>query len=145
MKKILSLIVLSTGLLMTSYSAEAQSGELKTADGIAFDSVSNTATTKYLYTPEISGLNKVASISLSAAKVSGNVGGTATLEATNDGVEWYPYYNSKDSVYSYTLTDLASQGYRWQLYDTGDLRFRVKVVVSGTQVARITGFYRFRK
>ncbi|HJV19288.1 MAG TPA: hypothetical protein VJ552_05360 [Sediminibacterium sp.] len=146
MKKVFALALLTTGLLFTSVNTEAQtSGELKTADGIAFDTVSNTATTKYLYTPEVSGLYKVASISLSADKVSGAVDGTATLEASNDGVSWYSYYDSKDSVYSYTLTDKSAQGYRWQLYDVGDLKFRVKVVVSGTQVARITGYFRLRK
>lgn len=144
MKKILIFGLFSILSFGLTTNVMAQAGELKTASGIAFDSVSNAATTKYLYTPEISGKKEVASISLKAVKVSGTVSGTATLEASNDGTDWYPYYNSMDSSHSYNLTDLASQGYRWKLSQTSDLKFRVKIVVSGTQVARVTGFYRFR-
>jgi hypothetical protein len=113
----------------------AQTDSLKSQYSLTVDTVTNAGTN---YLTSVKAKNKVpALIVFNAAKISGTVAGTASLEASVDGTTWYSYYGSKDSTYSFTLTNVSAQAYRWELPQLNDLYVRVKVTGSGTMAAKI--------
>lgn len=141
MKKLLSILAIIAFTLTATVTATAQSVPLtnlkKTwgateASGAIFDTVKTTAAV-YLYSGPIWGYKDNVQFTLTATELSGTSGGTATLEVSLDGTNWSSYYNSKDSTYSYTLTDVATaQIYRWDIANWGGGYARIKVVGSGT-------------
>lgn len=87
------------------------------------DTVTSTAA-KYLTAPILNnGFQKVIIVAITATEISGTTAGTATLEASLDGSNWY-----SASTTAHTLTDVASQTFTWSLSDWGSLYLRVKVV-----------------
>lgn len=134
-------------LFALSFSAEAQTVKtLKStwgtveASGVAFDTI-KTTTALYMYTGSVKGMN-VVNIVAKATELSGTTSGTLTLEASLDGTTWYPYYDSKDSVYSKTLADVTgAQVYRWQITNGTDNYYRVRGIGGGTVSVRFEGTY----
>lgn len=113
--------------------------------GAVLDTVTN-STAHYLVTGRVSGVATTVAIHFTALEISGTTAGTATLEASIDGTTWYPYYDSRDSTYSFTLTDVATaQNYRWLVFTGGDEYYRVKVVGSGTVSVKISAKYKSKK
>lgn len=87
----------------------------------------------YLYSKFLNGPREGLIITASAIEISGTTSGTLSLEVSQDGTTWSPYYNSKDSVYVLTLADNTStQNYRWEIAKSNDDYFRVKGVGGGT-------------
>lgn len=127
--------ILIASMLFTVTALQAQTETMTSQYSSSVDTVTD-AGTKYMYS--VKAKNKVpALIVFSATKISGTVAGTATLEASVDGSTWYSYYGSKDSTYSFTLTNVSSQAYRWEIPQLNDLYVRVKVVGSGTMATKI--------
>ena len=146
MKKITYLLMFATLFCLTAGAQNITSKTMKATwgeyapSGNAFDTIKTTAAV-YLYTGPIDNPKEAINIVFTATEVSGTTSGTVTLEASMDGTTWYPYYNSKDSIYSFTLTDVATaQIYRWQIAG-GDKYYRVKAVGGGSVSVRITGDY----
>lgn len=138
MKKFIFFLIATVGMTVASY---AQSPvNLKSQYGLTVDTVTSTAA-KYLTSPVIRPKYDAISVVLHATEISGTTAGTATLEASHDGVVWYSYYTGKDSTYSYTLTDVATQAYRWTIHTWEDIYLRVKVVGISTPNVKIYADY----
>lgn len=147
MKSVLSTLL----ILLIAFSVKAQNiglTSLKTtwgqyeASGATFDTLKTSAAV-YLYTGPLWGVKDKTDITAISTEISGTTAGTITLEASQDGTTWGPYYDSKDSVYSKTLTDVTTaQVYRWDLTNSSDTYYRIKWVGSGTVSVTLTGTYR---
>ena len=122
---------------------KATFGALK-ATGNAFDTI-KTTTAVYLYTNAFGGKNDVI-ITAVATEVSGTTSGTLTLEVSQDGTNWSSYYNSKDSIYSMSLSDVTTaQVYRWDVQGSRDKYFRIKGVHGTSGSVRLTGTFNASK
>lgn len=125
--------------IMAGLAASAQVRTMTSSTyGLALDTVTSTAA-HYMVSGQINaGLKKNVEIVLSATEISGTTGGTATVECSLDNSTWFSPYNSLDSTYSFTLTDVATaQIYRWQLTNQNARYYRVKVVGSGSVSVKI--------
>lgn len=99
--------------------------------GKVLDTVTNTSA-HYMVTTQIPASVGVTAIA-TFTNLSGTVGGTATMEHSLDGTTgWHSVYNTSDTAYSYTLTDVASQSFGWNLSGWLGGYYRVKVVGSGS-------------
>ena len=146
MKQITYLLLFATVFCLTAGAQNITPKTMKATwgeyapTGNAFDTIKTTAAV-YLYTGPIDNPKEAINIIFTATEVSGTTSGTATLEASMDGTTWYPYYNSKDSIFSMTLSDVTTaQVYRWQI-SGGDKYYRVKAVHGTSGSVRITGSY----
>lgn len=100
------------------------------------------AATKYLTVPTVvKGFQKAISVQFYTSKISGTVAGNATLQYSLDGTNFYSL--PKDSVY--TLTNVTTQSFGWQIKDWGDLYLRIKFTGSGTMSNRVFARVLFRK
>ena len=140
MKNKITLLLIA---LTVSFMVNAQVN-LTSVYGNTTDTVTNTAT-KYLYSGVVNGYQKTAAIQVTLTEISGTTAGTISLEASVDGVNYYSYYGSKDSTYTFSPSDVSSQSFRFILTDVGDLYFRVKYVGSGTMSDKISGKILVRK
>lgn len=145
MKRFITLLMLIAAFTVTTvFTTQAQvqvNRTLKSVLNLSSDTVTNAAD-EYLYTGEITSSNTALGIQLVMDRLSGTAAGTATLEASNDNSNWYPYCIggvANDSCYSFTLTNVASQNTRWHVINAADRYFRVKVDGSGTQSLKISG------
>ena len=121
--------------------------------GNTVDTVTNGAT-KYMYSPQIRGFQKVISVVVHLAEISGTTAGTITLEASLSGgtsaADWYPVtsYGVTDSTkgtWTFTPTDVASQNFRFKVTDWSDLYLRVKYTGTGTMSDKIYAYYLARR
>lgn len=110
---------------------KAQVITLKSATNYVADTVVNTAT-KFV-SGAVKGGAYVTTIQFQATKISGTGAGTATLLGSLDGTN----YRSVSAT-SYTITDVASQGFIWTLTGNPALYYRVSVTGSGTESLRIS-------
>lgn len=125
-------ILLMTAMLFVSVASFAQTTnavvDLKSAPASGAhitDTVTNTATA--FLTARIPGSPAVGNIGFRAVKISGTAAGTASLQGSNDGVDFYAA-----SATTYTVTDVASQTFSWALSGFNYLYYRVTVTGSGT-------------
>lgn len=133
-------------MLSIAFCASAQQGttyERKAltnlAKGQVLDTVLN-ATPVYLTSARIGKAYSTLNVVYTATEISGTTSGTATLEASEDGVLWYPIYNSADTSYSFSMTDVATvQNYRWKISNWSDNYVRIKVVGGSTVNFQIKG------
>jgi len=132
MKKIL--FILSMFLLIASAS-HAQTGifAMTGANTLALDTVTNTAT-KYM-SGTAKGYMKTVAVQVTFTKISGTLAGSATLQASVDGVSFYPVPGAG----TFTLTDVASQGAVWSVIDSPYQFYRVSITGSGTMAASFSG------
>lgn len=144
MKKFLFSILMIV-IAMTSNTAHSQTAMTSATYGNALDTVTSTAA-HYMVTGRITGVATTVSLVLKATEISGTTAGTATVEASLDGTNWYSYYDSKDSTYSFSLSDVTTaQYYRWLIYTSGDLYYRIKVVGISTPNVKIQAWYKSQK
>lgn len=134
MKKIVFLLLIIVG----SFAAKAQTDLVSPAFGNLLDTVTNTAT-KYVGA-KITGSPKVIGLAVTVTKISGTVAGTASLEASNDGTNYFAIASSSN-----TNTDVATQVWGWEDVDPAYLYYRVKVTGSGTMAVQIKGKLVIRK
>lgn len=140
MKKLITLLLFAA---VVSFSSTAQSN-LTSVYSNTSDTVTNSGT-KYMYTGAVKGFQKTVAIQYTLTEISGTTAGTISLEASIDGLNYYSYYGSQDSAYTFTAADVSSQTFRFLVKDVGDLYFRVKYVGSGTMSSRVTGKFLARK
>jgi hypothetical protein len=81
-------------------------------------------------TRTINGPARSLSIQMVVTKTSGTVAGTASLEGSHDGTNY-----ASISASTFTLTDVASQNFIWNLAPAPVPYYRVKFVTTGTMVA----------
>lgn len=143
MKK-LFVILLAVAFTLTATQAHSQQN-LLSQYGSKIDTVSNVLGTKYLTSGKIEGFYKSVTVYIDLTEISGTTGGTISLEVSGNGTTWAPYYNSKDSVYTFTPLDQATNTFRFQVYDWGDLYIRVKYAPTGTMSDKISAYYILRK
>jgi hypothetical protein len=146
MKRFISaLLVGLMALSFTPSETKAQGVDLTNTLSATFSNVLDTVTSTtahYMVTRQIKGLYKEFFVVASATEISGTTTGTVSLEASQDNVKWYPYYNSMDSTYVLTLDDqTGAQNYRWKLSNFGDGYLRVKAVGGGTVNYTISAKY----
>lgn len=146
MKKIFAFILVVGALFAANVTASAQAGTvnyLKSQYSNNTDTVVNTAT-KYMRVAAaapIGGYQKAITFAVTLTEISDTTGGTLTLEASLDGTNWYNAYESRDSAYTFTPADVASQTFNFRLTDIRDRWYRVKYVGSGTMSTIIAGRY----
>lgn len=126
MKKFLLIALLSVGA-MISHAQTAMTSAAYPANAV--DTVTNTAT-KYLVSKAIKGAD-VVTVQFYATEISGTTGGTATLQGSLDGTNWYTIGSA------YTLTDVASQCTSFKVTSFGDLYLRVAVTGTGTMSDKV--------
>lgn len=131
MKQILSIIIFS----LFAFTASSQVITLKSVYGNSSDTVVNGAT-EYLTSTAISSYTKikVLTVVLNTAEISGTTGGTAELQGSIDGTN---YYDIGDTTY--TLGDAATNIAAWKVADFGDIYVRIKVTGTGTMSDKIFG------
>jgi hypothetical protein len=139
MKKIL-ILLLSMAFTFTVTNANAQTS-LLSQYGNKIDTASNVLGTKYLTSGKVEKLYRSVTVYVDLTEISGTTGGTISLEVSGNGTTWAPYYNSKDSVYTFTPADQATNSFRFQIYDWGDLYLRVKYTPTGTMSDKITAYF----
>lgn len=108
---------------------------------LPLDTVANTST-KYLTVPvALNSFYKATEVALTYTKISGTVAGTATLEYSLDGTNYYSL--ARDSVY--TATDVTGQTFGWSIKDVAVKYIRVKVTGAGTMSAQVKAKIHARK
>lgn len=124
MKKLLLGLAISM-FAMTGY---GQVVSMTGANNLATDTVINAATKNL--TVKVKGNGSFATV-LTVTKISGTVGGTATLQGSLDGV------NFADLATAYTITD-GSQTKSYDFDRSKYVWYRFKVVGTGTMSASIS-------
>lgn len=132
MKKMKKIGILFTvAMLFISVASFAQTNavvDLKSAPSSGShitDTVTNTGTA--FLTARISGSPTVGNIAFRAVKISGTAAGTASLQGSNDNIDFF-----SASATTYTVTDVATQTFTWPLTAFNYLYYRVTVTGSGT-------------
>lgn len=129
MKKLLILILVAALAMVIAPESKAQIS-MKSQYALTEDTVTNGAT-KYLTSSVINGYKKVVVVQFIATEISGTTGGTATLQGSLDGSNWYTIGSA------YTLTDVATQSTSFSITDFGHLYLRVAVTGTGTMSDKI--------
>jgi len=140
MKKVLLFIAL---VLALAVQTQAQRISVPPTDmtsntyGKTSDTVTS-ATAKYLVSAALPATTEV-TISAVFTKISGTVAGTASLEASVDGTNWFTINrsNTDTGVGTFTLTDVAGQTKSWTLSSPTVRYVRLKTVGSGTLSVRV--------
>ena len=83
-----------------------------------------------------SDAKNIIEIQFTATKISGTVGGTVTVQASLDGVDWYTWQGTA----AYTLTD-ATQTTSFKITNHGAKYIRILAVGTGTMSAQIKAKY----
>ena len=111
--------------------------------GNVLDTFGNSGSTRYLVYPVSqyvpNGYYKAGAIQLVATSISGTTTFTATIQHSNDGVNWYSLKG--DSTYS----GVSSGTYGWYTMSYIDNQIRIKVVSSASGSTQISGSYIFRR
>jgi hypothetical protein len=133
MKRILSLLsIMAIGLASV---AQTSYGAMTATNGLALDTVTNTATKNlFIGTTGKAKFDGSASFVLTVTKISGTVGGTATLQGSNNGTDW------AGIATAYTVTD-ATQTKSFDFDRSKYLYYRINVAGTGTMAASIKGNY----
>lgn len=133
MKKVFTIIALIF-LSATAFSQNIQLAPMRltlsgdVVSGATFDTVVNT-TAHYLYANPIKTYKDAVTIVATVTEINDTTAAAITLEVSIDGINWAPYYGSRDSVYTFSPADAAgAQSYRWNLYAWADAYVRVKCV-----------------
>lgn len=131
MKRILFIIsVLAIGL-----AGQAQSGNMTATNGLALDTVTNTATKNLtIGTTGKLKFDGCGSFVFTVTKISGTVGGTATLQGSHNGTDW------GGIATAYTITD-ATQTKTFDFDRSKYTYYRINVVGAGTMSASIKATY----
>ena len=135
MKKLLVLLAFIGAAFATANKAQAQVTNLFSQYGLTVDTVDNTETLYLSPTATISGYRKVITIQFLAVEVSGTTGGTAQVQGSLDGTNFFNIGSA------YTLTDVASQVTSFTVTDWGCLYLRLKVTGTGTMSTKIYAKY----
>jgi hypothetical protein len=136
MKKLLPFLLLAClsfgATVLPVQEVQAQTSMISD-NGLALDTFETADLTKTLtLTSQVSSVYKTVEFQFTATKISGTVGGTATLQGSLDGTLWY----TVPGVTAYTITD-ATQTTAFKVTDYGSRYLRILVVGTGTMSASI--------
>jgi hypothetical protein len=134
MKKYILLVIAFLGFALQGQTAIAFKG----SSGATSDTVTN-AGTEYLTITSASNVS-IQGIQYVADKISGTVGGTVTLEASINGDDWLAIDTAttlKKGLDSYTNTDVAKNQFFWFVSRPAYVKYRLKIVGTGTMVLRV--------
>lgn len=136
MKKLLFICVLG---LMTGAGIEAKAqggtGNLTCTNGLVLDTLNNTETVNLsIGTTGKFKIDGPASFVLTITKISGTVGGTATLQGSHNGTDW------AGIATAYTVTD-GTQTKSFDFDRSKYSYYRIQVVGTGTMSASMKGTY----
>lgn len=130
MKQKILMFLIAFTMALVAPKADAQVTNMLSQYSLTVDTV--TTGSKYLTAPStISGYKKVVTIQFLAVEISGTTAGTAQVQGSLDGTNYY------DIGSAYTLTDVASQVTSFIVSDFGSLYLRLKVTASGTMSDKI--------
>ena len=137
MKKILFFLFASC-LTFGAFSQADMKSAVYTSNTL--DTVTNAAT-KYLVSAK-QGISygAIVTVAFTATEISGTTGGTATLQGSLDGTNWY----TAPGTTAYTLTDVAAQTTVFKVTSSGEVYFRLAVVGTGTMSDQIKAKYTVR-
>lgn len=125
-------IILLLAVSLSSLTVSAQSGALTVTKA----TLTNTDTS-YLK-PNSPGASRWLSIQLNVTKVSGTTAGTASLQLSEDNVNWFPV--SVAGVDTLTISN-ATISKRWEVGAPKSRYYRVRVYSTGTSVQTVAGSY----
>lgn len=132
MKKILFIL---SAIALVSVAGHAQTGNLTATNGLTLDTVTNTGTKNLtIGTTGKLKFDGSGSFILTVTKISGTVGGTATLQGSHNGTDW------AGIVTAYTVTD-GTQTKSFDFDRSKYSYYRINVVGTGTMAASIKGTY----
>lgn len=136
MKKILFI----SFALSFAFVANAQVRTMKSATyGLSLDTVTTT-TPHYMQLGPISMKSKNIEIVAKVLEISGTTSGSVSIEASFDGSVWFSPFNSTDTTYALTLSDVATaQTYRWKLEGQRATYWRIKAAGGGSVSFTISG------
>lgn len=136
MKKFLFIAAIAV-MAFTANDAKAQggTGNLTCTNTLALDTVTNTETVNMtIGTTGKLKFDGAGSFILTVTKISGTVGGTATLQGSHDGTQW------AGIATAYTITD-ATQTKSFDFDRSKYSYYRIQVVGTGTMSASVKGTY----
>jgi hypothetical protein len=135
MKNLFKLLIISFAMLLGNF-ANAQVVTMTTAGS----PVTNTGTaTSTLAVKSISDMVSIQSV---FTKTSGTLGGTATLQASLDGVNYATIATAGTvaGASTYTVTDVATQSVIFTVKNQGYLYYRVSWTGTGTMVGTLASY-----
>ena len=137
MKKIITIIV---AVCITTVSLKAQES-LLSQNGYTIDTIpGGTSIVSYLYTPIIKNLQKTLQIAFVIDATGIMSYGTATLEGSLDGVNYYPI--SYDTI---AISNDAKVIGSWKLIDWSNLYARIKFLTTSSSNCYTRALYLTRK
>lgn len=101
------------------------------------DTVTNTGVVNQVVS--ISGYHDVISFQSTITKLSGTGAGTIALYASLDNVGFVALPNQ-----SFSITDVASQSFLWQLTPSGYPYYQLRITGSGTESLKVKSIYTWR-
>ena len=140
MKKIITYLFASVLMARVAQKAQAQPGvvvSMVSQYGNTVDTVTDGGTKYMKNSVAISGYQKLVTVSVHLDEISGTTAGTISIEASLDGTNWYPYYSSRDTSFTFSPSDAATNDFRFSLFDFRERYVRVKYVGSGTMSDKI--------
>lgn len=137
MKNLILILSLFAGLLISNTSKAQVSTYTMTA--ASTNTVTNSGTNTL--TAQVKGAHDAITVEYVATKVSGTVGGNATLYGSVNGEAYsaVPVAVIKGGVNAYTNTDITTNSYVWVITPSVYQYYRVLVSGTGTMVATISG------
>lgn len=144
MKKLLQLFLIFSltfaAIVLPDNKAKAQTSMVSSDNGTVLDTLTNAATEYLTLSTQISSNFNIVEFALTVTKISGTVGGTATLQGSLDGTLWY----TQPGVTAYTITD-ATQTTSFKVTDYGSRYLRIALVGTGAMSASYKGKFVARK
>jgi hypothetical protein len=149
MKKLITLFFALVAFAVSAQltgSASSNTIKMKTTAGVDSVVVTNggSGTLDVTFTSK-----KAASIHMLITKTSGTLGGTVTLQGSNDGVQWIALTDatSTPTITAYTVTDAgtyaAPQSKFWSLVSHDFKSYRLSWTGTGTMVGRMKAMVKY--
>lgn len=134
MKKLLFVFA---SVFCLAVATNAQVGSMTATNGLKLDTVTNAVTENLFIGDGTTGklkFNGSVSFILTVTKISGTVGGTATLQGSHNGTDWASIASA------YTITD-ATQTKSFEVTKSYYTYYRINIVTTGTMSASYKGTY----
>jgi hypothetical protein len=136
MKNFILMLICAIGLAFASTS-ESKAQLIDLSVSAAEDTLTDAGTSNL--TTTIQGQRSVITFQLSVSRVSGTAAGTAKLQGSINGTNFF------DIGSAYTITNVASQHNVWIVTQSPYTFYRINIVGAGTQVIAPTGKALIRK
>jgi len=126
-------------LVFTFTIAATAQTALKSQYLLTTDTVTNTGSKYLTLTTPATAFFKAAEVAVTVTEINGTTGGTLSIEASLDNVNWYSLYGGMAASYTFTPLDVATaQSFRFYVPNWADNYVRIKYVGTGTMVAAVS-------